>query len=268
MRNQLHCLIALAAVVLVAACVSQPVPPDLGVLWVRNAAEYHALATQAYAAAAQDLQRLIEDKSWSALPAQGAAAGPKPELKPAIILDIDETVVNNVEFQATLEPPFTEAKFDAWHEANQSIAVPGAATFVQRARDAGVELFYVTNRSCAPIAGVADPCPQKGTTLDDLREAGIAADAQSVMLSDEKPGWTQEKQVRRDLIGKDYRVIMLVGDDLGDFLPCVRKRVVAPCTEPATQGSRKAATEKHAAYWGNGWYVLPNPMYGSWTGVQ
>ena len=64
------------------------------------------------------------------------------------------------------------------------------------------------------------------------------------------------------------RFIMLFGDDLGDFLPCVRKRVYAPCTEPATRESRKAAVEKHAKYWGNGWYILPNPMYGSWTSAQ
>lgn len=286
MRTFLFCLIAPAAAVLLAACTAQPaaklpaaeIPPapatpgskpqpDLGVRWVRYAAEYHALATQAYAAAAEDLPRLLDRASWSALPGQGAA-GVKPGLKPAIIFDIDETVVNNVEFQATLEPPFTEAKFDAWHEANTAIEVPGAAAFVQRAREAGVELFFVTNRSCAPVDGAADPCPQQRIALDDLREVGIAADAGHVMLSDEQPGWTQEKQVRREAIGANYRVIMLFGDDLGDFLPCVRKRVYVPCTEAATRDGRKAQTEKHAAYWGDGWYVLPNPMYGSWTTAQ
>lgn len=274
-RRVLHLVLTGLATISLAACASQPAgepEPDLGILWVRYAAEYEAAARQAYAAAAEDLDRKIADQSWSALPSQAEALSRKPDLladrKPAIIFDIDETVVNNVEFQATLEPPFTEAKFDAWHEANRSIAVPGAGDFVRRARDAGVALFFVTNRSCVPIAGGADPCPQKRITLDDLREAGIAAEAPNVMLSDEQPGWTQEKQVRRDLIGEKYRVIMLFGDDLGDFLPCVRQRVYAPCTEPATRASRKAQSEKHAAYWGEGWYVLPNPMYGSWTSAQ
>lgn len=236
---------------------------DFGILWVRHAAEYEALSLQVYRAATDDLQRMIDDESWSALPGRAVAGR-----KPAIIFDIDETVVNNVEFQAQLDSPFTEAKFDAWHDANQSFGVPGAAAFVERARAAGVELFYVTNRSCVPAADGGDPCPQERIALDDLREAGIVADAEHVLLSGEKPGWTQEKQVRRDALAADYRVIMLFGDDLGDFLPCVRRRVYAPCTVSATRASRLQQVRESAHYWSDGWYVLPNPMYGSWTSAQ
>jgi 5'-nucleotidase (lipoprotein e(P4) family) len=271
--------VALAAVV--AACASPPSStpgtasaatteptPDLGALWARNAAEYEAVAMQAYAAAAEDLKRLLEDKSWTALPDHADAVGREPDRQPAIIFDVDETVLNNAQFQLEHEPPFSERKFDEWHAANKVPAVPGAADFAQRARAAGAELFFVTNRRCAPMADASDPCPQERITREDLHDAGIEADAEHVMLADEKPAWTQEKKVRRDAIAADHRVIMLFGDDLGDFLACVRKRVVAPCTEPATPQSRKAAVEKHAPYWGDGWYVLPNPMYGSWTSVQ
>jgi 5'-nucleotidase (lipoprotein e(P4) family) len=262
-RNDLHRVIALACLAALEGCASRPSQtPDLGALWVRNSAEYQALAVQAFAAAAGDLDHKLEDRSWSALPGDAGGA----DQKPAIIFDIDETVVNNVEFQLALVPPFSEAKFDAWHEANRSIEVPGAAAFVRRARDAGVELFFITNRSCVAAAG--DSCPQERIALDDLREVGISADADSVMLSEERPGWTQEKQVRREVIARDYRVIMVFGDDLGDFLPCVRKRIYSPCTEAATKESRREATHRHGLYWGDGWYVLPNPMYGSWTSVQ
>jgi 5'-nucleotidase (lipoprotein e(P4) family) len=262
-------VIALAALAVLAACATEPVSqakpePDLGALWVRNAAEYTALGTQAYAAATEDLDRLLADESWSALPGHAGSSGRKP----AIIFDIDETVLNNSQFQLEHEPPFSDAKFDDWHAVNESPAVPGAPEFVRRARVAGVEVFFVTNRRCAPRADDPGPCPQQRITIDDLRDAGIEADSDHVMLVGEKPEWTQEKQVRRDALGAEYRVIMLFGDDLGDFLPCVRKRVYAPCTEPATPGSRSAAVREHARYWGNGWYVLPNPMYGSWTSVQ
>jgi 5'-nucleotidase (lipoprotein e(P4) family) len=261
-------LVALAALAL-AACTAQPVAPakpepQLGALWVRHAAEYEALGMQAYAAAAEDLDRLLRDESWTALPGQVVSS----VLRPAIIFDIDETVLNNSQFQLEHEPPFSDDKFDDWHAANQSPAVPGAPEFVQRARAAGVEVFFVTNRRCAPRGNDPEPCPQERITLGDLRDAGMEADPDHVLLSGEKPEWTQEKQVRRDALAADYRVIMLFGDDLGDFLPCVRKRVVAPCNEPATPESRRAATGKHRAFWGNGWYVLPNPMYGSWTSVQ
>src|SRR5690606_1881870 len=77
--------------------------PDLGILWVRDSAEYRALSLQAYGAATADLQRFIDDKSWSALPHQENAR----ELPPAIIFDVDETLVSNVMFQLELEPPFS-----------------------------------------------------------------------------------------------------------------------------------------------------------------
>jgi acid phosphatase len=259
-------LTALAAFLLLAGCAAQPVTreADMGTLWVKTAAEYASLGLQAYGAAGEDLDRLLADKSWSALPDQTDAAS----LPPAIIFDIDETLLDNVQFQLEHEPPFTDEKFDAWHATNTVPAVPGAREFVQRARTAGVELFFVTNRRCAAMAEFPGACPQERITLQDLQDAGIHADAEHLMLAAEKPEWTQEKKVRRDAIAAERRVIMLVGDDLGDFLPCVRKRVYAPCTEPATQESRNAAVEKHAKYWGNGWYILPNPMYGSWTAVQ
>jgi 5'-nucleotidase (lipoprotein e(P4) family) len=259
--------IALAALIL-TACATEPVTPqkrepDLGALWVKTAGEYEALGRQAYAAATEDLDRLLADGSWSALPGQIGAG-----LKPAMIFDIDETLLNNVQFQLEHEPPFSDEKFDAWHATHQVPAVPGAREFVQRARAAGVELFFVTNRRCAPMESASGPCPQERITIQDLHDAGIHADSDHVMLAGERPEWTQEKKVRRDAIAAEHRVVMLFGDDLGDFLACVRKRVIAPCAEAATRESRQAAVEKHAAYWGNGWYILPNPMYGSWTSVQ
>ena len=262
-------LLAIAACT-VASCARQPVAPaadsdpDLGILWVRDAAEYRALSLQAYGAAAEDLSRLIEDRSWSALPYQADAH----DLPPAIIFDVDETLVTNVMFQAELQPPFRNSKLDDWNAANKATAVPGAPEFVQLARASGVKLFYVTNRPCETKEGIADPCPQKAVTIQDLNEAGIPANVSNVMMANEKPAWTREKKSRRDLIAESFRVIMLVGDDLGDFIPCVRARPSAPCTEPATKASRQRDTERYKDYWGNGWYVLPNPMHGSWTSVQ
>ena len=238
--------------------------PDLGILWVRDSAEYRALSLQAYGAAAEDLSGLLEDKTWSALPHQADAH----DLPPAIIFDVDETLVTNVVFQAELEPPFRNHKLDDWNAAGTATPVPGAPEFVKLARAAGVDVFFITNRPCERKEGITDPCPQKAVTVDDLNEAGIPADASDVLMANERPEWTREKKSRRDVIAQDYRVIMLVGDDLGDFIPCTRAHPVAPCTEGATKASRDRDVDVHQAYWGNGWYVLPNPMHGSWTTVR
>lgn len=248
------------------ACAVVPGPvgdsdADLGILWVRDAAEWRALSLQAYAAASEDLPRFLNDRSWSALPGQVDAA----DLPPAIIFDVDETLVSNVDFQVQLEPPFRNSKLEDWNATHEARPVPGAAGFVQLALDSGVEVFFVTNRPCQAKPDVDRFCPQQDTTIHDLIETGIPANADRVMMAAERPDWTREKKVRRDLIARDYRVIMLVGDDLADFIPCVRATVVPPCTEPATKALRDATTEAHARYWGNGWYMLPNPMHGSWT---
>jgi acid phosphatase len=270
-KNIIRALLPAIACGILASCAQQasaPVTPaadtgpDLSILWVRDSSEYAALALQAYTSATKDLRGMIDDPLWSALPDQTDASG----LPPAIIFDVDETLVTNVLFQAEFEPPFTNRKLDQWNASTTAVAVPGAARFVRFARAAGVEVFFVTNRPCEPDDG--NPCPQKDVTIEDLNEAGIPADESNVMMANERPEWTGEKKLRRDLIAQNFRVIMLIGDDLGDFIPCVRARPAAPCTEGATQQSRKRDTEQYAAYWGNGWYVVPNPMHGSWTSVR
>jgi acid phosphatase len=207
---------------------------------------------------------MVADKSWSALPYQENAA----HLPPAVILDIDETSLTNPVFQAQLQPPFSEDKLNAWSVAHDATPVPGAIEFAKQAEQYGVTLFFMTNRACAAIAEHEDPCPQKEVVIQDLLEAGLPATADNVSLAGERPGWGKEKKARRDWIAENYRVIQLIGDDLSDFIPCVRRRPVAPCTEGGTIPNRFAAAAEYDDYWGAGWYILPNPMHGSWTSIR
>jgi acid phosphatase len=236
---------------------------DLGLFWVKYGAEYRAITRQIYGAAIHDLPGFVADKSWSALPEQKDAA----HLPPAVILDVDETVVSNIDFQMSFEPPFTNAKLDDWSSVTTATPVEGVRAFVEAARALGVDVFFVTNRPCEPKPDVTDPCPQRLTTIDDIGEVGIPTDADHVLLSEER-GWTREKLGRRLFVAQTHRVIMLLGDDYGDFVPCVRSSVVAPCTTAGTLASREAALDTYHEYWGHGWYILPNPMHGSWTSVE
>lgn len=233
---------------------------DLGILWVKYAAEYGAITRQVYQSAERALPKFIDDKSWSAIPEQQNAEN----LPPAVILDVDETTVSNVEFQISFERPFTDKKLIDFYQANDAIPVPGAIEFVAAARQAGVTVFFLTNRPCAAIEGDLDPCPRKRAVVEEIKTAGIDVDAEHVMLSGEQ-GWDRAKTTRRMHIAKTHRVIMLIGDDLGDFVPCVRTRLYGPCTEAATAASRRQLVADHASYWGQGWYLLPGPMHGSWT---
>jgi len=253
----------LTGLFLLPACAgTAPDTSHPGITWVRTSAEYDAIALSTYRSAQDALEEKISDRSWSALPYQTDAAN----LPIAVILDVDETVVSNVEFQSSFIPPFSDDKLDAWNRANKAVPVSGVVSFAVKARELGATLFFVTNRPCMPRGD--DPCPQKSTTVQDINEAGIPVTADYVMLSSERPGWSKEKKIRRDFVAEDYRVIMLVGDDLGDFIPCTRKSPTHPCTERATIASRAAATLEYQDYWGNGWYILPNPMHGSWASVE
>ncbi len=237
---------------------------DRGIRWVRNAAEFDALTMQAYRSAADDLPRLIADKSWTAMPGQKNYG----QLPPAIIFDVDETLVSNVGFEGDLEPPFTNNKLYEWAASTPATPVPGATRFVKQARDLDVTLFFVTNRPCEDVPGIDHRCPQEATTVQDLNEVGIPADSDHVMLANERADWDREKVIRRNVIAQNYRIIMLIGDDLSDFIPCVRKKVHTPCANGATAASRQNQTELYERYWGAGWYVLPNPMHGSWTNFE
>ena len=247
-----------------SACTSTPAvhspEDDLGIQWVKHSAEYQAITRQVYQSAEKDLANFINDPEWSAMPGHPREDG----LPPAVVIDVDETVVSNVDFQIAFERPFTNRKMYDYFQEHEAIPVAGVVEFVTAAREAGVTVFFVTNRPCAPIEGKPGDCPQKDWTLKELASIGIESDKDHVLLANER-GWDRAKIGRREHIAENYRVIMLFGDDLGDFTPCVRKTLYGPCTEPATKESRQALVDQHRHYWGHGWYTVPGPMHGSWT---
>ena len=153
--------------------------------------------------------------------------------------------------------------WDAWVAERAAPAVPGAADFIRAARamkDAAgrpVRVFFITNRECSPRAGSTDPCPQHEDTLANLRALGLDATAlaEDLMLKGERADWPSEKESRRQEVARSHRIVLNVGDDFGDFLPGVRRQSVA---------ARERARCAHADFWGARWFLLPNPMYGSW----
>ena len=67
------------------------------------------------------------------------------------------------------------------------------------------------------------------------------------------PDWTSAKSTRRAYVAKDYRVLLNLGDNFGDFVDEYR----------GTEAQRLAILEEHKARWGREWIMLPNPTYGS-----
>jgi acid phosphatase len=218
----------------------------LSVLYAQSSAEYEASNIQTYVNAKSALDRALNDLSWTAAIEQKKNFKNKP---PAVILDIDETVLNNIPFQARsiINGQSYPVGWLEWMLEESSDAVAGVSEFLEYAQSKGVKIFYVTNR----IAVAED------ATRNNIKKLGLPLDTdRDVLLMKDENGWTSDKVSRRELIAKDYRILLLIGDQLGDFLP------LAETTLELDLRKNLADTYKHM--WGSKWFMITNPMYGRW----
>ncbi|MGH1366199.1 MAG: 5'-nucleotidase, lipoprotein e(P4) family [Calditrichia bacterium] len=258
-------ILFILAVFLLAGCASSGHNNLNSTLWMQTAAEYQASTRQTFKAAEMQLANALKDSSWTSALEQGSNFRSKP---PAIILDVDETVLDNSPYQASNvlnNKPFEFAGWDAWVSKSAAKAIPGAAEFLSTARSLGVAVIFLTNRECSKRPNSDEDCPQHEETLLNLHSAGLlnaeisATDRERLLIKKQQKDWGSEKKTRRAYVAETYRIIMLFGDDLGDFLPDVKKNITAD--------QRAKLVADNSAKWGSSWFVLPNPTYGSWQRV-
>ena len=221
-------------------------------VWVQTSSEYAAIARQTYLAATARLESAFSDASWSALSQQASqlSAEDAPSLPPAVILDVDETILDNSGFQAELITSQREYTPDVWHawvRKRKARAIPGAKEFLEACRSKDIATFLVTNREFEVEA----------STRKNLEALGlISEDAPDRILSKhEKEGWTSDKTSRREFVATTHRVLLLIGDDLNDFSYPGKNHSAA---------DRRDVAEKNRENWGVRWFLLPNPNYGGW----
>lgn len=214
-----------------------------GVLWGQTAAESWALAASTYRLAGSALDAALANPSWTAALEQTAGYETLP---PAVVLDLDETVLDNSQFQGQLvfdRTDYVQDTWNAWVAAKAAAAVPGAVEFVSLAKQKGVTVFFVTNRRLS----------EQADTLDNLKGLGIIATDADVLCTDEN-GWTSDKTARRAFLAKTHRLLLLIGDDMNDFVS----------TAGLTSEARMKLAQSHSDRWGRSWMLIPNPLYGSW----
>lgn len=201
-------------------------------LWMQTAAEYRACAYQAYNYATlllkQDMQKKYD----------------KPR---AIIVDVDETVIDNSVYEAwqikdNIKYP---EKFDEWINSAEGRAIPGAKEFLNFAADSGYTIFYVSNRKLRHLAGTRENLEKLGYPFADLDH----------MLFKDKDS---SKQPRRDKVMEEYELVLLMGDNLIDF----SEKFAGTTVE-----DRFEAVDKMREEFGNKFVILPNPMHGKWMKV-
>lgn len=221
------------------------------VLWMQSSAEYQASSISVYRGATAQLDAALADPDWDALlPAERDR--PAAGLPPAIVMDVDETVLDNSPYQARQVrdgSEYSDASWDAWVAERAATPVPGVQDFARAATAKGITILYLTNRTVA----------QREDTLANLRAHGLPVKDDSVFLGKgmavaDCPGTGSDKTCRRRLVSRQYRVLLQVGDQLSDFA----------AVSPNSTAARQQLLDRQRGWFGQRWWMLPNPSYGGW----
>ena len=202
----------------------------MATIFVQQSPEYIALTEQAYAMARTSL-----DTKFS------RAASPL-----AVVLDIDETVLDNSPYQAKqiLENFSYPAHWDEWVNKEEARPIPGSLEFLQHADSKGIVIFYISNRKAHLLEA----------TINNLTKFGYPqADSNHIMLRTSTSSKEERRQKVRD---QGLEIALLIGDNLDDM---------SAEFEVDDVDKRKEALYANQSKFGSTYIVLPNPTYGKWV---
>ena len=202
------------------------------VLWYQHSGEMKALYYQAYNTARLMLDIYLKDT--------------KPGRKKAVIVDIDETILNNIVYEAQMiltDSSNTKSFWKQWVDSAVADTLPGALEFLKYARSKGVEVFYISNRTNADVV----------SSLKNLQKFNFPFADEKHMIF--KTDISSSKESRRKQVAKDYDIVLLCGDNLGDFSSAFDDR---------TEKTLNDSIQTYKSLFGKKFIVLPNPMYGGW----
>lgn len=202
-------------------------------LWQQTSGEYRALCYQAYSLAKLRFDEAIQKKYAK---------------KPAVIVDIDETIIDNSVYQARLivnNEEYSQPHWKKWTDGAQGIAIPGALEFLTYAVSKGADVYYITNRKTEETEG----------TVNNLIKTGFPQAEKSHVLFRTAES---SKEKRRLMVAETHEVVLLCGDNLNDFTDLFEKKNIA---------ERFDGVEKLKDEWGKKFIVIPNPIYGDWEGA-
>ncbi len=220
-------------------------------IWLQTAAEYRACCQTIYRSAERQLQDVLQSKM------------PKPD-RPAVVMDLDETVFDNSAFQTLLYENHFEYSDQRWldYERNypQDVTlIPGAKHFIEFAGRLGVTVVFLTNRSEQ----------NRSSTVSVLRRLFGVDPTQPVdRLYLRDAAGSNDKASRREAVASRFNVLMYFGDNLRDFSEVFRAPHVptnaSQSDRLAAIAERKSLVDQADCHWGIDWFVIPNPVYGEW----
>lgn len=234
----------------------------LAINWMQQSGEYRALAYQSFNSA------------------QLAFDNAKKIKNPTVIVDIDETVLDNSAYQAGLintDNAFSPNTWNQWIKLKKAKAIPGAVAFVNHVNANGGKVFFISDRD-ESSTGNSKNNDLELATIANLKAVGFTGvNEQTLLLKGEFTRTVQgkkdnSKQFRREAVesskadGKVRTIVLLVGDNLNDLDAVAGKTNTARRSHVdssknfyGVKGSKIQAQASKPAY-----IVLPNPIYGAW----
>ena len=235
-----------AAVFVTASCAglsgqapaAKPAPPPAvrvlpeAIRWVQNSAEYAAAATQAY--------------RWATIRVE-AEARQRTAGSWAVVLDADETIISNLPYQIGLArdgATHSAERWLLWVREKAATPMPGAAKFLARVRELGGRIAVVTNR-------LATECDD---TIAVFKAHNLPHDAMlcrpDAASSDKTPRFRAVAAGETPASRTPIEIIAFVGDNILDF--------------PSASQAMRTQGDTALTEFGVRWFLVPNPMYGSW----
>ncbi len=202
------------------------------VLWQQTSAEYKALCYQAYNIASKRLKDMYHTDS-----------GIEGKI---IIMDLDETVLDNSPYNAWLianNQSYSDDSWNKWVRKEMAELVPGAKEFLNLTQDLGISVFFISNRSADHME----------YTMNNLTKKGISVTEDKLLLKTS----TSQKTERRNMAFDYGEVLMLIGDNLADFSETFDNPELS-------LEQRDHLVEKNAKEFAKKFIILPNAMYGNW----
>ncbi len=220
-------------------------------IYLQTSGEYRACCQQIYHLAGQRMETILR------------SSNPPPE-RPAVVMDLDETVLDNSAFQTFLyknKLEYTDALWAEFEEkhAQEVTFIPGAREFITKANDLGVTVVFISNRS--------ETFRKSTESILVWGRQDLPVQQRYALYLRPKDG-SHDKSSRREAVAAKYNVLMFFGDSLRDFSESFRAKTLVP--NASTEDYRKAIRERQAqvdeasCHWGVDWFVLPNPVYGEW----
>lgn len=244
---------------------SSPPPHLHGNLWMQTSAEYQALCRQTFNSALREIRQTAK----KAKRRHGRPVG--PDKKPlAVVADLDETILDNARFQSEMDAAvwangmdigFTPKRWEQWERDNpvEVGLVPGAGPFIAEVEQLKIVMVYVSNRLEDLKASTIRALAHNGVNTQGLE---LDTEVRLLLKEPEKPGGSS-KLGRIKQVDEKYHVVAYLGDNLGDF---------PASPEPSQDRTRQLAArrqyvESSADLWGTRYFMLPNPVYGSWDQI-